>query len=164
MPRKPRWDIADAIHHVYPRGNNRQDLFRDDADCQVFLVILRGVIAVYEWHVLAYCLMTNHLHLLVEAPSGNLGDGMRRLLGHYARFFNRRYDRVGHVFGRPYKSTLVADQDQLADTVSYIALNPVAAGLCSQPEDWRHSSYGEMIGARARPIANVARALELLRG
>jgi REP element-mobilizing transposase RayT len=128
---------------VFPRGNNRDDVFRDDGDRQVFLVILKGVVEVYRWRLLAYCLMRNHVHLVVQTPLPNLGKGMQRLLGTYVCFFNRRHPRSGHLFKRPFKSERIRDERQLAAAIAYVAANPVNAGLCATEAAWRWSSHGE---------------------
>jgi putative transposase len=142
VPRKNRQDEPGASHHVWARGNNREDIFRDDGDRQVFLVILTGVIELCGWRLLAYCLMRNHIHLVGETPLGNLGEGMRHLNGTYGTFFNRRYDRSGHVFKRPFGSERIKDDRQRAVAVAYVASNPVTAGLCATPEEWRWSHAG----------------------
>ena len=142
MPRKSRQDQAGAAHHVFPRGNNRDDIFRDDGDRQTFLVILKGVVEAYGWRLIAYCLMRNHFHLVVQTPLPNLASGMQRLLGIYATHFNRRYARSGHVFKRPFKSEPIKDELQLAVAIEYVASNPVRAQLCEDAADWRWSSHG----------------------
>jgi putative transposase len=142
MPRKKRKEEAGAAHHAFPRGNHRADIFFDDADRQMFLVILKGVIEAYGWHLHAYCLMRNHVHLVVQTPLPNFGEGMQRLLGTYAKYLNWRYDGSGHVFKRPFKSERIKDERQLAATIEYVANNPVRAGLCAGPADWCWSSHG----------------------
>jgi putative transposase len=141
MAARERHEEAGAAHHVFPRGNNRQNVFRDDGDRQVFLVTLKGVAEVYGWRVLAFCLMGNHVHLVIQTPLANLGEGMQRLLGTYGKFFNWRYLRSGHVFRRPFKSERIKDERQLAVTIAYVAENPVRAGLCLSAEEWRWSSH-----------------------
>jgi REP element-mobilizing transposase RayT len=141
MARRARHESPGATHHVWARGNNRARIFHDDGDCQVYLVILRGVVATYGWRVLAYCLMGNHVHLVIQTPHANLGEGMQRLHSAYATHYNRRYPHDGHVFKRPYGSSLIKDDAQLAVTLAYVANNPVKAGLCARPEDWRRSSF-----------------------
>jgi REP-associated tyrosine transposase len=141
MSRKDRQESPGAVHHVWAHGNNRELIFHDDGDRQVYLVILRGVIAAYGWRVLAYCLMGNHVHLVIQTPYANLGEGMQRLHSAYATHYNRRYPHEGHVFKRPFGSSLIKDDAQLAVTLAYVANNPVKAGLCARPEDWRRSSF-----------------------
>jgi REP element-mobilizing transposase RayT len=90
VARKHRQEEAGRFWHVVARGIARRKLFADDADCQVYLVMLRGVLAVYGWRIYAYCLMGNHIHLIVQTPLPNLATGMQRLHGHYATYYNRR--------------------------------------------------------------------------
>ena len=142
MPRKPREDEPGAAHHGFPRGNNRDTIFRDDGDRQVFLVILKGVVEIHGWEVRAYCLMRNHFHVVVRTPRANFGRGMQRLLSAYARHFKRRYGRDGHLFKRPFKSERIKDEEQLVTAVRYVAENPVRARICAADADWRWSSHG----------------------
>ena len=87
MARKRRIQVAGLIYHVVARGADKQRIFRDDGDCQVYLVILRGVVAVFGWEIVAYCLMGNHIHLVVRTPYPNISRGVQRLHGHYAAHF-----------------------------------------------------------------------------
>jgi REP element-mobilizing transposase RayT len=141
VARKHRLQIAGLIYHVVARGVRKQMIFRDDGDCQVYLVMLRGVIAVFGWDVLAYCLMGNHVHLVVRTPYPNIALGVQRLHGLYANHFNYRYDHSGHVFEARYWGEPIKNDAQLAVTLAYVANNPVKAGLCARPEDWRRSSF-----------------------
>jgi REP element-mobilizing transposase RayT len=152
MPRKSRKEEAGAFHHVWARGNNREDIFRDDGDRQVFLVILTGVVRTYGWRLSAYCLMRNHIHLAVMTPLPNLGDGMRRLNGAYGAYFNRRHDRSGHVFKRPFGSERAKDDAQVAVVIAYVARNPVTGGLCATPDEWRWSSHGRGVDVHRRVL------------
>jgi putative transposase len=142
VPRKSRTEEPGAAHHAFPRGPNRADIFRDNGDRQTFLVILKGVVDAYGWRLFAYCLMRNHFHVVVQTPLPNFGQGMQRLLGAYAAYFNRRYDRPGHLFNRPFKSERIRDELQLAVAIEYVAVNPVRAGLCADASEWRWSSHG----------------------
>ena len=152
MPRKNRGDAPGAAHHGFPRGNNRADIFHDDGDRQVLLVILKGVVDAYGWDVRAYCLMRNHFHIVVRAPLANFGSGMQRLLSAYARHVKRRYGRDGHVFKRPFKSEPIKDERQLSAAVRYVAENPVRAGICVTEADWRWSSHGAEQCVHRQPI------------
>jgi putative transposase len=142
VPRKSRREEPGAGHHAFPRGNNRVAIFLDDGDRQVFLVVLKGVVETYGWRLRAYCLMGNHVHLVVQTSLPNFGEGMQRLLSTYVQFFNRRYERSGHLFKRPFKSERIRDERQLAAAIEYVAANPVRAGLCATARDWRWSSHG----------------------
>ena len=98
MARPLRLEFSGAIYHLTARGNARQKIFFSDADRQLFMDTLAGVVFRYGWICHAYCLMANHYHLLVETPKPNLSLGMRQLNGIYTQAFNRRHRRVGHCF------------------------------------------------------------------
>lgn len=157
MTRIQRIDYPNAIHHVTQRGNDRQLLFETPDDYRVFLETLAHCVARYRWRVLSYCLMPNHLHLLVQTPDANLSLGMRRLTGSYARQFNAAHDRSGHVFQGRFGSRLIEDEEHLHAALAYIALNPVQAGLAATPQDWIWSSHAELAGVR-RPSGRIAQA------
>jgi REP element-mobilizing transposase RayT len=151
VPRKPREEVAGAIHHVYARGNNKALLFVDDVDREGYLWLLGRVVVREGWRCLSYCLMDNHVHLLIETPEPNLGSGMQRLHGDFGRGFNRRHLRSGHVFQGRYGSKRMKTEAQLWTAAAYIAANPVDAGLCAAPSAWRWSSHACAETARAAP-------------
>jgi hypothetical protein len=95
--------------------------------------------------------MGNHYHLVIETPEGNLVSGVRRLNGVYAQWFNRRHGRVGHLFQGRYKSIIVERESYLLELCRYVVLNPVRAGIVSQPGDWKWSSYLATIGYLDKP-------------
>ncbi len=125
-----------GIYHVSARGNNRQKIFFDDLDRERYLLILGDACGSFTWGRLGYCLMDNHVHLLLETPLGNLSAGMQRLQNRYAKRFNYRHERSGHVFGERFHSVRVTSDKQLAAVTAYIEQNPVKAGLCDAPERW----------------------------
>lgn len=133
--------IAGGTYHVTSRGNRRQSIYHDDDDRRLFLVLRDQVVRRCRWRMLAYCLMTNHFHLLIETPAPNLSAGMHRLNGDYAKYFNARHSVDGHLFDRRFGSRLIETEEHLADTLRYIAFNPVEAGLCAHPREWRWSSF-----------------------
>ena len=141
MPRKPRQEVEDGVHHVFARGNRRQDIYLDDHDRKLYLALLARTVAAKRWRCLSYCLMDNHVHLLIQTPEANLGAGMQRLHGYYGRNFNERHDNSGHLFQGRFGSELVTDDEQMWTTVRYIARNPVEAGCCGDPADWPWSSH-----------------------
>jgi REP element-mobilizing transposase RayT len=159
MPRKLREEEAGAVVHVFARGNNRQRIFRDVEDRELYLTGLAHVVVRQQWSCLAYCLMHNHVHLLIETPKPNLGAGMQRLHGLYAQTFNTRHGRCGHVFQGRYGGNRVRTDAQLKVTARYIALNPVEAGLCGRPEEWRWSSHAAALGEAAPAWLDVPRLL-----
>jgi REP element-mobilizing transposase RayT len=126
-------------------------IFLDDGDRECFLSILESTVERHRWECHAYCLMGNHFHLVVRTPDANVADGMCRLNGGYARSFNKRHGRSGHLFARRYHAELVQTDGHLLEVVRYVALNPVRAGLCTRPEEWRWSSYGALVGTSSSP-------------
>ena len=161
MNRRQRREQADGVFHVSARGNNRELLFYDDVDCERYLKLLAWVIGLMGWRCLSYCLMPNHIHLLVQTPSPNLGRGMQRLHGSYARGLNERHGRCGHVFQGRYDAVPVEDDPQFWVATRYIARNPVKAGLCARPEDYRWASHASLVTGRAPAWLDRARLLEL---
>ena len=159
MPRRPREDVAGAVHHIYARGNARQPVFLDDADRWSYLNLLGRVVGRQRWRCLAYCLMDNHVHLLVETPEPNLAVGMQRLHGVYAQTFNQRHGRVGHLFQGRYGSSRIEDDSHLWLAASYIARNPVDAGLVARAEHWSWSSHASVIARRPPHWLDVERLL-----
>jgi REP element-mobilizing transposase RayT len=145
MPRKPREDVAGAIHHVYARGNNQRRIFLDDRDRRRYLVLLEHVVRAKRWLCLAYCLMDNHVHLLVETPEPNLGAGMQLLHGLYGCAHNKRHGCSGHVFQGRFGATRVLTDGQLLMAVGYIARNPVEAALSAEPHGWPWGSHAAIV-------------------
>jgi REP-associated tyrosine transposase len=151
MPRPPRNELAGGIFHVTARGNRQAPVFADDLDRTHFLSFLDEIVRRFRWKCFAYCLMTNHVHLVVETPEPNLGEGMCRLNGRHAQLFNKRWDLTGHVFQGRFRSDLVESDVHLLELFRYVVLNPVRAGACSSPADWPWSSYAATVGTVASP-------------
>jgi len=122
------------------RGNNRGDVFLDDLDRATFLRHLDRVGSELGWRHHSYVLMGNHFHLLSEVPRDNLSAGMRDVLSGYARRFNWRRKRSGHVFSERFRSVAIRSEDQFVTTLQYIVRNPVRAGLVEDPREWPWSS------------------------
>jgi putative transposase len=148
MPRRPRALEPLGTYHLTARGNGRAAVFLDDADRAAFVRLLGLTAARYRWRCMAYCLLTNHYHLLVWSAAKELSGGMRRLNSLHAMAFNERHEREGHVFQDRFRSKLIRSEQHLVRTVSYIALNPTRAGICRRPEDWPWSSYSIVVGRR----------------
>jgi putative transposase len=139
VPRRARADLPSAIYHVTNRGIDEAPIYLDDIDRKTFLTLLGSVVARHDWTCHAFCLMTTHYHLIVETDQPNLSLGMRRLNGGYAQSFNERHDRRGHLFGSRYSIYVIDREDHLEKSCLYVLENPVRAGLCEQPSDWRWS-------------------------
>jgi REP element-mobilizing transposase RayT len=151
MARPLRLEYEGAIWHVTSRGNSRQAIVADDRDRARFIETLARTVQVARWQLHAWVLMTNHYHLLLETPEANLARGMRQLNGTYAQAFNRRHERVGHLFQGRYKGILVERESHLLELVRYVVLNPVRAGMVRTPAEHRWSSYRETAGLRDAP-------------
>lgn len=145
MPRTAREKSSTGIYHVILRGNNRQKIFHTDEDYVAFLKRTREYRNQCGFRLYAYCLMDNHVHLLLQELDEPLELIMRRLCGSFVYWYNRRYDRVGHLFQDRFRSETVEDDRYLATALRYIHRNPVKAGLCSNPAGFTWSSYQELL-------------------
>ncbi len=151
MSRPLRIEFSGALYHVTSRGNQQQAIYLDESDRLLFLDVLGDVCERCNWQLHAYCLMTNHYHLLVETPDGNLSKGMRQLNGVYTQRFNRKQGRVGHVFQGRFRGILVEKDAYLLELARYIVLNPVRAHMVDYTEDWPWSSYRATTGQEESP-------------
>lgn len=151
MARPIRIEFSGALYHVTSRGDRREPIYEDDLDRERFLEVLGQVAEDFNWVCHAWCLMSNHYHLVLETPDGNLSKGMRQLNGVYTQYSNRRHQRVGHLFQGRYKAILVDRDSYLLELARYVVLNPVRAGMVKDPGAWPWSSYRSMIGKRPAP-------------
>ena len=151
MARPVRIEFPGALYHVTSRGDRREAIYEHGADRARFLEIIGEVIEGWNWICYAYCLMTNHYHLLIETPDGNLSKGMRQLNGVFTQVSNRRHQRSGHLFQGRYKAILVDADAYLLELARYVVLNPVRAAMVDDPGAWCWSSYRAMIGQVHRP-------------
>ena len=151
MPRPPRVVVPGGFYHVGSRGNNRQPVYWADADRNDFMGLLADVVRRWEWILLTFCLMPNHFHLVVHVPQAGLSEGMQLLNGGHARLTNARYGRSGHLFRNRFWSKAIEGDEQLLETIRYVVRNPVRAGLCATPEQWRWSSHRACAGIDRAP-------------
>lgn len=151
MARPLRIEFAGALYHVTSRGNARQPIFLDDSDRRRFLEQLGDVVVRHRWECHAYCLMTNHYHLLLGTLEPDLSRGMRRLNGSYAQWFNLRHERVGHVLQGRFTGIVVERESHLLELARYVVLNPVRAGVCASPEQYPWSSLPATLGLAPMP-------------
>jgi REP element-mobilizing transposase RayT len=145
-----------GIYHVTPRGNDGRDIFLEDPDRVQFLLRLGRVAREHLWLVYGYCLMTNHVHFLVQIAEDGLSAGMQELLGGYARWWNLEHGHYGHLFHNRFHATSVRSERHLIASARYVDLNPVRANVRRHPEQWPWSSYRAHVGLAhpARFLAN----------
>ena len=141
MARPLRIEYPGAVYHITSRGNEKKPVFKNDDDRKTFLNTLLHVNKRYHWICHAYCLMTNHYHLLIETPDGNLALGMRQLNGVYTQLFNKLHNRNGHLFQGRYKAIVIQKDSHLLEVCRYVVLNPVRARMVEAPDEWKWSSY-----------------------
>jgi len=146
MPRTRRLKSETGIYHVILRGNNKQTIFEDDEDNDMFLVTLEQYKKQSGYILLAYCLMGNHLHLLLKTEKEELGQIFQRIGASYVYWYNRKYDRTGHLFQARFKSEVVETDIYLFAVLRYIHQNPLKARMVTRLEDYAWSSYGEYLG------------------
>ena len=151
MSRPQREWLAGAIYHVFTRGSNRQAVFLYDSDRVDLLACLARVVERYALECLAYGLMPNHCHYLFRIPDERLSCAMISLNGRYALRFNRRHERCAHLFRNRFGAVLQESNEQVLWTARYIVMNPVAADLCSHPEEWPWTSYRATAGLEPAP-------------
>lgn len=151
MARPLRIEFAGALYHITSRGDRREDIYHDDSDREDWLEVLAEVCSRHNWVVHAFCLMSNHYHLIAETPDANLSKGMRHLNGVYTQRFNRRHGLVGHLFQGRYKAILVQRDAYLLELTRYVVLNPVRAKRVNDAADWPWSSYNAVLGKTSVP-------------
>jgi REP element-mobilizing transposase RayT len=159
MARPIRIEYPGAVYHVITRGNNHQAIFKDERDRATYLEKLSYYCEEKEVELLCYCLLSNHVHLLLETPRGNLSKMMQPFQTSYTVYFNRRHRHTGHVFEQRYKAFLIDKDNYLLQVSRYIHLNPVGARIVERPQDYRWCSYGAYL--KERKVAGLNRELIL---
>lgn len=151
MGRPLRITYPGANYHVTARGNEQKDIFKSRRDREQFLSYFESSVTRYGAIIHAYCLMSNHYHLLLETPDGNLPEIMRHINGAYTNYYNTKRKRAGHLFQGRYKAILIEADEYLMELSRYIHLNPVRAGIVEKPEEYLWSSYLDYVGMRQAP-------------
>lgn len=160
MPRPPRVLSESGCYHVMLRGTGKRLIFETDDDRLEFLAQAGRAFAKWNVDVLAWCLMSNHVHLLVRDSDRELSSAMRSLASSYASYFNRETGHVGHVFGGRFGSKPIESDEQLLAVLLYIHDNPAAAGICAAGE-YRWSSYQDYAGIRTSELLPLNRTVVL---
>lgn len=138
-----------AIYHVTARGNRKEIIFREEQDYRVYLKIVEDNLIYYSdlnYRLLAYCLMSNHVHLIIQTDKEPLTRIMRRINSMYAKYFNKKYNYVGHLFQGKYFAEIIKNDTHLVTVSRYVHLNPVTAEIVKNPYDYKWSSYNMFIG------------------
>ena len=162
MPRQARKKSQSGIYHVMLRGINRQIIFEDSEDSEVFLETVRMYKAEFNCEIYAYCLMINHVHLLIKIDSENIQHFMRKVGAKYVYWYNWKYNRVGGLFQDRYKSEPVEDDGYFLTVLRYIHQNPVKALICMKAEDYDESSYNEYVYPKPNQITDTGFALGMM--
>ncbi len=146
MPTGPRLLLANACYHIITRGNQRQQIFRDKEDHLAYLLRLRRYKKRYGFLLYGFCLMPNHIHMVGEPKElTNLAKFMQTLTRSYTAYFNKRYNKVGHLWQGRFKSKVIVKDNYLIDCTHYIELNPVRANMVKAASDYQWSSYRERV-------------------
>jgi len=148
MPRHARRKSESGVYHVILRGINQQIIFEDEEDNLKFIGILKTYKSICRYNISAYCLMQNHLHLLLKVndenqDSDNIGTIIKRIACSYAYWFNMKYNRTGHLFQDRFKSEVVENDSYFMTVLRYIHENPIKAGLCDNLDGYRYSSFND---------------------
>lgn len=143
MPRRARSYVPGLPYHIVQRGNNREACFIEPENYQFYLKLWRQISKRYEVRVHAYCLMTNHIHMLATPKRRSaLSETMKVVGSRYAQYINRKYGRTGTLWEGRHRASLVQSELYFLKCSRYIELNPVRAGMVARPEEYRWSSYG----------------------
>ncbi|MFA6003414.1 MAG: transposase [Elusimicrobiota bacterium] len=161
MSRHPRIQPLGEIYHVTARGNAKEPIFLIPEDWERFLDILRRIKSIAGFELLGYCLMPNHIHLIIRPLVVLLSNTMSAVLNRYARYINHRRGRIGHVFQERYGSRICGNDTYLLQLARYVHLNPVKAGLISDPAQWQYSSHLNYLGLRQDNLVDPGSVLAL---
>lgn len=142
MPRYPRSYIQTPFFHIMTQGLNKMYIFDEESDIEYYIKTIYALLKEYDIKLISYCIMNNHAHILIEVQSiKELGKYMHRLNTRYAIYYNKKYNRVGYVFRNRYQAEGIYTEKQLYNCMNYIYNNPVKAGICKKPEDYKYSNY-----------------------
>ncbi len=164
MARRPRLFAPGVLYHVIVRGNQRQKTFTAESDYQAYIERLARYRKKYDYVLHAYCLMPNHVHLLVESSEQPLAKFMQGLQQSYSQYFNLKHHKTGHVFEGRYKAILCQKDQYLLQLIRYIHLNPVRAGMVRSPERYRYSGDHVYLQGKATETIDPATVLSMLGG
>lgn len=146
MPRLPRNYFQTSFYHVISQGIEKIFIFNDNNEINKYISFMKKLNVEYFVKIIAYCIMNNHAHLLLEVNNvTNLSAYMHRLNTKYAQYYNKKHNRVGFVFRNRFKSEGILSEEYLYNCINYIFYNPVKAGICNHPKEYPYSNYNEYI-------------------
>ena len=151
MRRDQRVEVAGGLYHVVTRGNDRQPIYFANWSGRLFVRLLEQTARRFDWAVLAYCLMANHYHVVLQISERGYSGGMCELNGSFAKISNARLERTNHLFGRRFWSEQIQDDEYLVTACRYVVLNPERAGAIDDARWWRWSSLGATLGYESAP-------------
>jgi REP element-mobilizing transposase RayT len=155
MPRRPRIHSPGGFYHVTLRGNHRRAIFVEDGDQRLLNAVVARSISTFEARVHAYCWMSNHIHLLLQAGDGPIANPMRNIAAEFARAMQSKLRTTGHFFERRYHATLVDSDSYLQQLIRYIHRNPVEAGMCKSVGEYPWTSHHAYVGSRVEQWVSV---------
>lgn len=157
MGNKKRLWVENSSYHITARGNRRNDIFKDEEDFGYYITLLKEVLEYYmnDYEIAAYCLMDNHIHILISVKNRHMRFFISRLNSIYTKYFNKKYNYIGHLFQDRYFSELIETDEQMLETSRYIHLNPVKANMVEKPEEYKMSSYNVIIGDEVNGINDM---------
>jgi REP element-mobilizing transposase RayT len=161
MPRRPRIHVPGGVYHVTLRGNHQQPIFFVRADRSLLDLIVARALERFDARLHAYCWMTNHLHLVIQAGAEPIARPMHNIAAEFARAMQLKLETTGHFFERPYHAALVDTDSYMLELLRYVHCNPVGAGLAATPEDYRWSSHHNYVGSRTDPWVTTDFALAM---
>ncbi|MGH4120753.1 transposase [Clostridium sp.] len=143
-----------AMYHVTARGNRKSDIFKEEIDFELYLKCMKEALIYYKncYRIISYCLMTNHVHIQIEAKTKPVYFYIGRINTFYAKNFNKKYDFIGHLFQARYNAEIIERDGYFLEVSRYIHLNPLKAKMVEKPEDYKWSSYGMYIGDRKEEL------------
>ena len=167
MPTTKRQWYPGASYHVTARGNHKNNIFNDKEDFIYYLALIEETLKYYiddKYEILSYCLMTNHVHMMINIEEKPLGPFIGRINSKYAKYYNKKYNYIGHLFQDRYFSKIIKTDSQMLQTSIYIHLNPIRAKMVEMPENYKWSTYAMYIGKEREKIICSDRILSYFNG
>lgn len=144
MPRGTRITVENVYYHIINRGNQKQKIFLEDPDFEKYLQLMKHYKRKYAFKIFGYCLMPNHIHMIIEPKKAiRLSKFMQALTQTYTHWFNKKYNKTGHLWQARFKSMVICKDEYFLECVYYVEMNPVRASLVLSPGDYAWSSYRE---------------------